>query len=302
MTMTCSGLCRAVTCGSTRRPKTGRCRPTRGAPCPAASPVELNAGDAVVYINYLLHWGSNYSPKTRRTIHGGHTIFPYYPDISFTEFLSPGARASFMQWNGKSAALQDLTEIALREALNGNAGAYYNALEALQPGVGEDGKMVLTIYLSKAVLHLQVVKHENGDSGADSDPLAGITEDYRQRARSSHSISINWGPQFADALHGGGGRGPPQTVCDPGRQTAGGGRAFRARFSGAADALLFQRDAGRFYPRGFYRQLELSPTVHPSTRPSPAPPTWRADPFPAARSCRPGRMPCCRRRRSGCDR
>jgi len=41
------------------------------------------------------------------------------------------------------------------------------------------------------------VKHENGDSGADSDPLAGITEDYRQRARSSHSISINWGPQFA---------------------------------------------------------------------------------------------------------
>ena len=165
---------------------------------PGGIPVELNAGDAVVYINYLLHWGSNYSPKTRRTIHGGHSIFPYYPDISFTEFLSPGGRASFRQWDGRSAALQDLTEIALREALNGNAGAYCNALEALQPGVGEDGKMVLTIYLSKAVLHLQVVKHENGDSGADPDPLAGITEDYRQRARSPHSISINWGPQFAE--------------------------------------------------------------------------------------------------------
>ncbi len=165
---------------------------------PGGIPVELNAGDAVVYINYLLHWGSNYSPKTRRTIHGGHTIFPYYPDISFTEFLSPGGRASFMQWDGRSAALQDLTEIALREALNGNASAYFNALEALQPGVGEDGKMVLTIYLSKAVLHLQVVKHENGACEADSDPLEGITEDYRQRARSSHSISINWGPQFAE--------------------------------------------------------------------------------------------------------
>ena len=165
---------------------------------PGGVPVELNAGDAVVYINYLLHWGSNYSPKTRRTIHGGHSIFPYYPDISFAEFLSPGGRASFRHWDGRSAALQDLTEIALREALNGNAGAYFNALEALQPGVGENGKMVLTIYLSKAVLHLQVVKHENGDSEADPDALAGITEDYRQRARSSHSISINWGPQFAE--------------------------------------------------------------------------------------------------------
>ncbi|MCY3899919.1 MAG: phytanoyl-CoA dioxygenase family protein [Caldilineaceae bacterium] len=165
---------------------------------PGGIPVELNAGDAVVYINYLLHWGSNYSPKTRRTIHGGHTIFPYYPDISFAEFLSPGGRASFRQWDGKSAALQDLTEIALREALNGNADAYFDALEALQPGVGEGGKMVLTIYLSKAVLHLQVVKHENGDSEAGSDALKGITEDYRQRARSSHSISINWGPLFAD--------------------------------------------------------------------------------------------------------
>ena len=164
---------------------------------PGGIPVELRAGDAVVYINYLLHWGSNYSAATRRTIHGGHTIFPYYPDISFTDYLSPGARADFKRWDGKSAALQDLTEIALREALNGNAGAYFNALEALQPGLGEDGKMVLTIYLCKAVLHLQVVKHENADTDADSGPLEGITEDYRQRARSSHSISINWGPQFA---------------------------------------------------------------------------------------------------------
>ena len=116
---------------------------------PGGIPVELNAGDAVVYINYMLHWGSNYSAGMRRTIHGGHSIFPYYPDISFTEFLSPGARAAFTQWDGKSAALQDATEVALRAALNGDAGAYFAALEALQPGAGEDGKMVLTIYLCK---------------------------------------------------------------------------------------------------------------------------------------------------------
>ena len=71
-------------------------------------PVELNAGDAVVYVNYMLHWGSAYSPKMRRTIHGGHSIFPYYPDISFTGFLSPDACAAFTAWDKHSAALQGL--------------------------------------------------------------------------------------------------------------------------------------------------------------------------------------------------
>ena len=88
----------------------------------------------------------------------------------------------------------------MRAALNGDAGAYFAALEALQPGAGEDGKMVLSIYLCKAVLHIQVVKHHNANAGADaaSDPLEGITEDYRQRALTPHSISINWGPKFAE--------------------------------------------------------------------------------------------------------
>ena len=33
---------------------------------------------------------------------------------------------------------------------------------------------------------------------ASSDPLEGITEDYRQRALTSHPISINWGQKFAE--------------------------------------------------------------------------------------------------------
>ena len=163
-------------------------------------PVELNAGDAVVYVNYMLHWGSAYSPKIRRTIHGGHSIFPYYPDISFTEFLAPDACAAFTQWDKRSAELQDWTEAGLRAALNGDAGAYETALGALQPDVGEDGKMVLSIYLCKAALHIQVVKHHNSaaGNGASPDPLAGISEDLRSRALRPHPISINWGPQFAD--------------------------------------------------------------------------------------------------------
>ena len=162
-------------------------------------PVELNAGDAVVYVNYMLHWGSAYSPKIRRTIHGGHSIFPYYPDISFTEFLAPDACTAFTTWDKHSAELQDWTEAGLRAVLNGDAGAYETALGALQPGVGEEGKMVLSIYLCKAALHIQVVKHRNSaaGNGASPDPLEGISEDYRSRALTPHPISINWGPQFA---------------------------------------------------------------------------------------------------------
>ncbi len=164
------------------------------------APVELNAGDAVVYINYLLHWGSDYSAKMRRTIHGGHSIFPYYPDISFSAFLSPDARATFAHWHKKSAELQDWTESGLRAVIDGDVGAYLAALEAIQPGVGEDGKMVLSIYLSKAALHIQVVKHL--DSAADGDAsssahLCGISEEYRRRAFQPHPLSINWGPRFA---------------------------------------------------------------------------------------------------------
>ena len=162
-------------------------------------PVELNAGDGVVYVNYMLHWGSAYSPKIRRTIHGGHSIFPYYPDISFTEFLSPDACTAFTAWDKHSAALQDLTEAGLRAVLNDDADAYETALGALQPGVGEDGKMVLSIYLCKAALHIQVIKHHNSaaGNGASPDPLEGISEDYRSRALTPHPLSINWGPQFA---------------------------------------------------------------------------------------------------------
>ena len=57
---------------------------------PLASGVQthLNAGDGVAYILPILHWGSNYSTKLRRTIHGGFSDFSHYPDLSYLEHLS----------------------------------------------------------------------------------------------------------------------------------------------------------------------------------------------------------------------
>uniref|UniRef100_UPI000B7D49FD phytanoyl-CoA dioxygenase family protein n=1 Tax=Candidatus Entotheonella palauensis TaxID=93172 RepID=UPI000B7D49FD len=159
------------------------------APLPGGIPVELKAGDGVVYVNYLLHWGSNYSTRLRRTIHGGHSIFPYYPDLSFTNFLSPAARDTFERWDQKSAKLQGLSESALRAVINQDATTYIAALDELQPRAGEQGKRVLTIYLCKAAYHIYILKHA---------ALDGVTEEARRRASNAHPISINWGPQFAE--------------------------------------------------------------------------------------------------------
>ena len=158
-------------------------------PLPGGIPVELKAGDGVVYSNYILHWGSNYSAKLRRTIHGGHTIFPYYPDLNFTQFLSPEARQTFENWTQESNRMQDLTESALRAILQKDAEAYREAVENLQPGAGEKGKMVLAIYLSKAAYHIHILKSPDSDK---------LPPEVHRRASSPHSISINWGPQFAD--------------------------------------------------------------------------------------------------------
>ncbi|MCZ6677873.1 MAG: hypothetical protein O7E52_11555, partial [Candidatus Poribacteria bacterium] len=156
---------------------------------PGGVPIKLNAGDGVVYVNYLLHWGSNYSTKLRRTLHGGHLIFPYFPDLSFAKYLSPDARRNFEKWADRSAKLQDLTESALRAVLNRDVNAYTAAVEALQPGAGEVGKLVLAIYLSKAAYHVYLLKSPDVDK---------VPPDARRRATHSHPITLNWGATFAD--------------------------------------------------------------------------------------------------------
>ncbi len=158
------------------------------APLTGGIPAELKAGDGVVYINYITHWGSNYSSKLRRTIVGGHSIYPYFKDLEFAKYLSPSAQATFDRWAARSRRLQDLTESTLRAVINKDASAYQAGLDKLQPGVGEKGKLTLTIYLCKAAKQISFLK--NPDS-------VSMTEDARRRAMGPHPITLNWGPEFA---------------------------------------------------------------------------------------------------------
>ena len=151
-------------------------------------PVELSAGDGVIYSNFLLHTGSNYTTKKRRTLHGGHAIFGQYPEMGFADSLAPAAREKFENFARRGEEMKDATELALRAVISRDAAGYRAALETLQPGAGPDGKTVLTIYLSKAALHIRALK----------DPGFDATEESRLRASSTHEITLNWGPDFAD--------------------------------------------------------------------------------------------------------
>jgi hypothetical protein len=157
-------------------------------PIVGGTPVELNAGDGVIYSNFLLHTGSNYTTKKRRTIHGGHTVFAYYDELGFTGNLSPWALQRFEDSSRQSERLKDNTENILRAVIGKDATAYRAELESIQPGVGPNGKTALTIYLSKAARNIRILK----------DPDLYVSVSRRKRAMSPSPTNLNWGSEFAD--------------------------------------------------------------------------------------------------------
>ena len=127
-------------------------------PMPGGIPVELKAGDGVVYSNLILHWGSNYSTKLRRTIHLGYRsfggeIYPYvdhfYWDQDFTKPLPQGVRTAFARFFKLHRQQCDVIEVTFRAILDKNANGFLDGLRQLHPG-GEE-QMVCVVLLSKLV-------------------------------------------------------------------------------------------------------------------------------------------------------
>ena len=158
-------------------------------PLPNGVQTHLEAGDGVVYILPILHWGSNYSPKMRRTIHGGFSTHTSIKDLSFTDHLSPQAQEAFARWNDRSEKMEQHTEDALRAVLSGDGAAYLSALDSLHPERAEKGRILSTVFLCKAALAIRLRKDP---------PLQDIAEDLRRRLLGTHPITLNWGSKFAD--------------------------------------------------------------------------------------------------------
>jgi hypothetical protein len=158
-------------------------------PVPGWVQTHLKAGDGVVYILPILHWGSNYSPRMRRTVHGGYSEFTQYPSLRFTPFLSPAGQDAFARWEARSQEKQGHTEAALRAALAKDGPGYVATLDRLHPGRGEKGRLLSTVFLSKLALAIRLKKRpEAGD----------VPADLRHRLGGAHSITLHWGPAFAD--------------------------------------------------------------------------------------------------------
>ena len=179
--------------GSFRRPNTEaenrQLRENPRQPLPGGIPVELNAGDGVVYINLNHHWGSNYGARLRRTIHGGYRsvggpLYPYNPqscnwdldrDMGFSQSLSPAARQTFAGWAGLLAQERNLVEATLRTVLDQDAATFRARLAELHPGA--KGRIVCVILLSKLANKIRALQRPD---------VANLPLDERARA-----ISVN---------------------------------------------------------------------------------------------------------------
>ena len=157
-------------------------------PLPGAVQVHLQAGDGVPYILPLLHWGSRYNAKMRRTIHGGFSKFAHYPNLSYLEHLSPAAQATFQRWNERSDQTLDQIEAALRAVINGDGAAYCAGLERLHPGRGEKGQLLSTIFLSKSAKRIHQLH---------SPHFGQLPPQEQGWATSIHPITLQWGKPLA---------------------------------------------------------------------------------------------------------
>ena len=142
----------------------------------------------MVYNNYLLHWGSNYSTKLRRIVHGTFGQFCLLSGRGHRRnFLSPSSQSTFQSWveQKRTGSGRDRSSAPLGH--QSGCPGYRAALEDLHPGAGKSGKSLLTIFLSKATNQLSVLKRPEFDT---------LPEQARKRAVTPHPFSLCWGEEF----------------------------------------------------------------------------------------------------------
>ena len=157
-------------------------------PLPHSLPVELEAGDAVVYTNMILHWGSNYSRKLRRTIHlayralGGDNL-SYVPGMYYTEgydqYLQAPMRDLFQRHRQLYLDEVDLIEGVYRALIEKRTEAVFTGIERLHPG--EEGRIVSAILLSKLAYKLK----------------SGGRHPYRERFGGDYTQQNELAPRFS---------------------------------------------------------------------------------------------------------
>ena len=164
-------------------------RERQDVPMPGAVHAKLKGGDAVGYITPIMHWGSNYDSRLRRTIHGGFSKYAIYPDLSFVPRLAEPAQRLFEGWQSSSERMQDLTETALRSAIGHDRPAYDDSLEQLHPGSGDKARTLTTVFLSKTARRINDLRNTDFDR---------LPDGKKWEATFLHPLTLDWGREFAE--------------------------------------------------------------------------------------------------------
>ena len=174
--------------GSHVRPNTGEENAAMAAdprtPVPGGVQTRLNAGDGVAYILPILHWGSNYSTKMRRTVHGGFARLTHWDDTRWMEHLPPAAQETCTRWQRRSLKYVDSAEAAFRAVLARDEAAFRGALEELHPGRGDKGIVKSVICLSKTARHICNQRSRDPEE---------LTETEKTRMQMVHPMTLQWG-------------------------------------------------------------------------------------------------------------
>ena len=133
----------------------------RHEPLPGSVPVDLKAGDGVVYANMLLHWGSNYSTQLRRCIHMGYRGFDarsfyhngFVCDANITRHLSPERRAVYERLIDLYERECNTVEAVFHAIIHRDEAGFRQGLAQLHPAA--TGRLTCLILLSKIAQRMQ---------------------------------------------------------------------------------------------------------------------------------------------------
>ncbi len=161
-------------------------------PCvavPGGIQTHLKAGDGVAYILPILHWGSNYSNRLRRTIHGGFSRLTHWESTSWIQYLKPSAQETYTRWHKRAIGYVDYAIDAFRAVIAKDVKAYLAALEKLHPGRGDKGVIKSTICLSKTAKH--IYNHRCRDPET-------LTENEKKGVTQVHPMTLQWGMPLSE--------------------------------------------------------------------------------------------------------
>ena len=170
-------------------------------PLPGSVQVKLKAGDGVVYPNIIMHWGSIYGSKLRRTIHLGYRTFggPILPHVhfhhwdhslAFTERLPAHLRSSFAHYAELHEREIGQIESVLRSIIDKDRNAFLAGLAELHPG--HEGKIVCVMLLCRLAAKIHKLKRPEVASRPYAERerlLAGpVSHEYYEKLASRFTV------------------------------------------------------------------------------------------------------------------